>query len=96
LPHALRIGLPGGVLCAVHGERFGRVAERHSRLRSAFAQDRAVVYGHTHRWVVDDTAYPWILNPGACGRTRTFGGPSLLVLTAAPDGWTVAVQRYVL
>jgi putative phosphoesterase len=89
-----RIDLPGGTLIAVHGDRY-TPATRHARLRRAYPDARAVVYGHSHRLIVDDAATPWILNPGAAGRARTYGGPSCLVLEARPRTWRVETHRFV-
>ena len=88
-----RVKLPGGTLIAVHGDRYAP-ATRHARLRRDFADARAVVYAHSHRLVVDDSATPWILNPGAAGRARTYGGPSCLVLDARAKGWRVESLRF--
>jgi len=87
------IDLPGGTLIATHGDRY-TPATRHARLRAAFPQARAVVYGHSHRLVVDDSATPWILNPGAAGRARTYGGPSCLFLEATTRTWRVSPHRF--
>jgi putative phosphoesterase len=88
-----RIDLPGGVLVATHGDAYAP-ATRHARLRAAHADARAIVYGHSHRLVVDDGASPWILNPGAAGRARTYGGPSCLVLEASARTWRVEARRF--
>ena len=88
-----RIELPGGTLIAVHGDRYAP-ATRHARLRRAYPDARAVVYGHSHRLTVDDAVTPWILNPGAAGRARTYGGPSCLVLEARAKVWRVASHRF--
>jgi uncharacterized protein len=88
-----RIELPGGTLVAVHGDRYAP-AKRHARLRSAYPDARAIVYGHSHRLVVDDAMTPWILNPGAAGRARTYGGPSCLVLEAGSKRWRVEAHRF--
>ncbi|HEX5123738.1 MAG TPA: metallophosphoesterase family protein [Rhodanobacteraceae bacterium] len=88
-----RIDLPGGTLIAVHGDRYAP-ATRHARLRRDHPDARAVAYGHSHRLVVDDAAKPWILNPGAAGRARTYGGPSCLVLEARPRTWRVEPYRF--
>lgn len=93
LPRTLRLALPGGTLAVVHGDAWP-ARERHRRLRAAFPEAAAVVYGHSHRLTVDDTATPWVLNPGAAGRSRTFGGPSCLVLDADRTGWRLRVQRF--
>jgi putative phosphoesterase len=93
MPGHIQIDLPGGALVVVHGHRTpARV--RHERLRQRFPHARALVYGHSHRLVVDQDTLPWVLNPGAAGRTRTYGGPSCLVLTAAPGRWVVTVLRF--
>lgn len=88
-----RVDLPGGTLIAVHGDRY-TPATRHARLRRAYPDARAVVYGHSHRLVVDDAATPWILNPGAAGRARTYGGPSCLLLEARPKIWRIEQRRF--
>ena len=87
--------LPGGRLVVVHGHRTP-AKDRHLRLRRRYPDARAIVYGHSHRLVLDQDAEPWVLNPGAAGRERTFGGPSCLVLTATPQRWSVAVHRFAL
>ncbi|HKP65805.1 MAG TPA: metallophosphoesterase family protein [Casimicrobiaceae bacterium] len=94
LEHEAHVDLPGGTLIAVHGDRYAP-ATRHARLRSAYPTARAVVYGHSHRLVIDESAMPWILNPGAAGRARTYGGPSCLVLEARPNTWRVEPHRFV-
>ena len=93
LEETARIELPGGVLIATHGDHY-TPSTRHARLRAAFPDARAIVYGHSHRIVVDDTASPWILNPGAAGRARTYGGPSCLVLEASLRGWHIETLRF--
>ena len=94
LPTTESLTLPGGTLVVVHGHRAGGVDQRHARLRKQFPEARAVVYGHSHRLVCDRDAQPWVLNPGAAGRARTFGGPSCLILLAGPRVWRVEVQRF--
>lgn len=89
-----RVALPGGDLVVVHGDVPGRAADRHDRLRLSYATARAVVYGHSHRRVADTGKNPWVLNPGAAGRTRTHGGPSCLVLVASMDAWSIHEHRF--
>lgn len=93
LPRAAALDLPGGRLAVVHGHRL-RARDRHRRLRAAYPDAAAVVYGHSHRLSVDRDARPWILNPGAAGRARTYGGPACLVLDAGRDRWEVVVHRF--
>jgi len=93
LEHVARVELPGGALAATHGDRYSP-STRHAKLRAQFADARAVVYGHSHRLVVDDRELPWILNPGAAGKARTYGGPSCLVLEATAREWHIEVHRF--
>ena len=93
LDDTARVELPGGLLIATHGDRYAP-STRHARLRAAFPDAQAVIYGHSHRLVVDDNALPWILNPGAAGRARTYGGPSCLVLEATARAWRIEPRRF--
>lgn len=94
LPNHAVLDLPGGRLAVEHGHRANPVADRHARLRQRYPDVRAVVYGHSHRQTIDRQRRPWILNPGAAGRSRTFGGPSCLVLDASRTDWTVKEIRF--
>jgi putative phosphoesterase len=94
LPREARVELPGGSLVVVHGDRVLPVARRHDRLRAMYPDAHVVVYGHSHRRVIDTTAEPWIVNPGAAGRARTYGGPSVLVLSASRRRWTIEEQVF--
>ncbi len=89
----IEVDLPGGRLVVVHGDAWP-ARDRHTRLRRAFADARAVLYGHSHRLVIDTHASPWVLNPGAAGRVRTHGGPSCLLLTAAAGDWRIEPRRF--
>jgi len=93
LPERIEITLPGGRLVVIHGHQTP-ARGRHDRLRRLFPSARAIVYGHSHRLVLDQLAEPWALNPGAAGRSRTFGGPSCVVLTAATLGWHLESRRF--
>lgn len=94
LPREAAVELPGGELVVVHGDRAGPAANRHRRLRGTYPEARAVVYGHSHRLTLDTEAPVWVLNPGAAGRTRTFGGPSCILLSASRDAWSVEERRF--
>ena len=93
LPLETAEDLPGGRLVVVHGHRVP-ARDRHQRLRRRFPEARAIVYGHSHRLAADQDAEPWVLNPGAAGRERTYGGPSCMVLSAGHHRWSLAVQRF--
>jgi uncharacterized protein len=88
LPEVVELTLPGGTLILIHGHQTLALG-RHAKLRARYPEARAVVYGHSHRLVADLDAQPWVLNPGAAGRERTYGGPSCMVLTATHQDWTV-------
>ncbi|MDT0633692.1 metallophosphoesterase family protein [Spectribacter hydrogenoxidans] len=91
-PVSAELDLPGGRLVVIHGHQWP-AARRHRRLRAAYPDARAVVCGHSHRQVVDRDQAPWILNPGAAGRTRTYGGPGYIVLDADSQGWRVDARQ---
>ena len=93
LPEALSIPLPGGSLAVTHGHR-QPAQQRHARLRAANPDARAVVYGHSHRLLQDLGEPTWVLNPGAAGRARTFGGASCLLLEATASDWRIDVCRF--
>lgn len=95
LPLQAEATLPGGTLMVVHGDAYAS-QRRHDRLRAVFATARAVLYGHSHRMIVDDARRPWVLNAGAAGRARTYGGPSCLVLHASALSWRVEEFRFAL
>jgi len=81
------LSLPGGTLVVEHGHLHGFHKPDHARLRLAHPGARVIVYGHTHQRVIDQSDEPWVVNPGAAGKTRNHGGPSCLVLNANPDSW---------
>lgn len=93
LPERLEVPLPKGILVVEHGHRQS-AAHRHARLRSAHPAARVVLYGHSHHLLQDLSSAPWLLNPGAAGRARTFGGPSCLVLEAGIGEWRITAYRF--
>lgn len=88
-PVSARRELPGGTLAVMHGHQWP-AKQRHRRLRASFPDARAVVCGHSHRRVLETDDAPWLLNPGAAGKSRAYGGPGYIELTAEVDGWQVA------
>lgn len=89
------LALPGGDLAVIHGHQWP-AKNRVARMRAKFSNAKAVVFGHSHRLLIDTGARPWVLNPGAAGRTRTYGGPSCLLLTIDTSGqnWSLQAQRF--
>lgn len=93
LPEWLDQPLPGGHLVVIHGHQT-MARDRHRLLRRRFPQARAIVYGHSHLLTLDVETTPWVINPGAAGRSRTHGGPSCLVLIATPTDWRIESHRF--
>ena len=94
VPYEARLELRGGALVVVHGHKAGPVDRRHAWLRNRYPAARAVVYGHSHRLVCDQSEIPWILNPGSAGLARTFGGPSCQVLSTGGGHWMIETVRF--
>jgi putative phosphoesterase len=83
------VSLPGGDVAIEHGHRIWDTKRCHERLRRKYPEVTVIVYGHTHKRRVDRSCKPWVVNPGAAGRARTFGGPSCLVLSASKHSWRI-------
>ncbi|MCP4077567.1 MAG: metallophosphoesterase family protein [Gammaproteobacteria bacterium] len=94
IPRVACLKLPGGLVKIEHGHVHDMHCPEHEDLRSAHPEARLVVYGHTHRKVIDDFRRPWVVNPGAAGATRTRGGASCLVLTATESLWKLDSYRF--
>jgi uncharacterized protein len=94
LPLRAEFELPGGRIGIEHGDRCRLGRLRHADLRRRWPGCRAVVYGHSHRMLLDLDLEPWVLNPGAAGHTRTGGGASCLLLQAGVENWEVAAVRW--
>ncbi len=88
LPETAQLDIPGGRIFVEHGHRLGN-HPTHDKLRSEHTAARLIIYGHTHKMVIDQEARPWVVNPGASGKIRTHGGPSCLVLHASEEEWKI-------
>ncbi|MGN8158196.1 metallophosphoesterase family protein [Salinisphaera sp. RV14] len=87
-PEAVSRELPGGRLAMMHGHQWP-ARTRHRRLRAEFPEARAVVCGHSHRRMLETGDTPWLLNPGAAGKSRAYGGPGYIELIAEAGAWRV-------
>ena len=89
------LNLPGGKIVIEHGHRHGHYEPCHESLRKSYPDAKAIIYGHTHRQVVDKTKTPWVINPGAAGETRNYDGAKCLMITI--DGekeWDIASHSF--
>lgn len=94
LPRTAEVELPGGRLVVEHGHAHGWASPDHASLRAAHPGVKMIVYGHTHKRMVDKSVDPWIVNPGAAGNTRNNGGPSCLVVHASSEHWEIEAFRF--
>ena len=90
----LNITLPGGIIAVEHGHLHGMQSPCHQSMREAHPDAKVIIYGHTHKMLVDKEQTPWVINPGAAGRTRTRGGPSCLILRCSETTWEVTEHRF--
>ncbi|SFV85429.1 phosphoesterase, putative [hydrothermal vent metagenome] len=74
------LDLPGGKLVVEHGHKHGWQTPSHDALRAAHAEAKVIVYGHTHKQLINTEISPWIVNPGASGAIRNRGSSKCLVL----------------
>lgn len=82
-PEVATVELEGVRIVVAHGHQLGTPTP--AGLREAHAGADVIVYGHTHRPLVD-RGTPLVVNPGSAGAPR-FGIPaSLGILTLGPRG----------
>jgi putative phosphoesterase len=77
------VELAGRRVVVVHGHRLG--SPTPSRLRTAHPGADVIVYGHTHRPLVDEEGPGLVVNPGAAGAARFGIPPSVGILTLEDD-----------
>ncbi len=95
LPEVLSFDVAGETITVEHGHTHGAHKPCHDSLRKAHPESKIIIYGHTHKQVIDKTDTPWVINPGAAGMTRTHGGPSCLVIEcAAGQEWLIRKYRF--
>ncbi len=75
------LSLPGGKIVIEHGHAHGWQTPSHESLRQAHPNAKAIVYGHTHKQVIDTSTNPWVINPGASGKVRNGGSSKCIVLS---------------
>lgn len=95
IPQIAEVELPGGTIVITHGdEHYSEYESWHEKLRSNFPSAKAIIYGHSHRLVCDQSEAPWVLNPGPAGETRIQRhGVSCLLITTSKKEWKVSEFR---
>lgn len=82
VPEVVSLELDGRRVVVVHGHQTG--APTPAKLRAAHPEADIIVYGHTHRPLVD-RATSLVVNPGAAGAARFGIPPSVAVLTVGAE-----------
>lgn len=95
IPQIAEVGLSGGMITITHGdEYFSDYDIWHQELRNNFSNSKAIIYGHSHKMVCDQSDQPWVLNPGASGETRIQRhGVSCLLIHTNNENWKVEEFR---
>lgn len=75
--------LGGQRVVVVHGDRLG--SPTPEALRKEYPQARIIVYGHTHRPLVEDADGILVVNPGSAGAARFGIPPSVAILTLGDE-----------
>ncbi len=73
------LDLDGHRVVVLHGDKLG--SPTPERLRLSHPDARVIVYGHTHRPLVDETEGILVVNPGSAGAARFGIPPSVGILT---------------
>lgn len=95
LPEILSFEVAGSTITVEHGHEHGANKPSHESLRKSHPDSKVIIYGHTHKKVIDQSDTPWVINPGAAGNTRTHGGPSCLVIECSEkEEWKINKYRF--
>ena len=89
------LDLPGGNITVEHGHMHGHIQPSHDSLRDTYPNAKIVVYGHTHKQVIDKEGSTWVVNPGSAGKTRNYGAAKCLKLTIKNNNeWDIEPQIF--
>jgi len=94
LPAIQHLILPGGTIVIEHGHEHDMQKPEHRDLRNAHPDARLIIYGHTHKQIIDMDEPHHVINPGAAGFTRNKGGASCIVLTIEGDTWDYKTFKF--
>jgi putative phosphoesterase len=89
VPETAVVELEGRRIRVVHGHQLGQPTP--AGLRAAYPDSEIIVFGHTHRPVVDRGEGRLVVNPGAAGPARFNLRPSLGILTLTPTAAEVEI-----
>lgn len=84
VPETAELVLAERRIVVVHGHQLG--SPTPAGLRAAYPTADIVVYGHTHRPLLDRDGSPLVVNPGAAGPARFKLQPSVAILTLSDTG----------
>ncbi|MEM8843970.1 MAG: metallophosphoesterase [Pseudomonadota bacterium] len=87
IPDNIELEFNDQKIAVTHGHQFYKVEVRHDKLRAQFPDADIIVYGHSHIIVCDQEEKPWVINPGAGGKTRTKGGATCMILSYQNKQW---------
>ena len=88
--------IEGNTIVIEHGHLHGAHQPSHESLRKTYPQANIIIYGHTHKQVIDDSAMPWVINPGASGNIRNHGGASCFLLKITKNKeWEIEKFRFI-
>lgn len=79
-----RLELAGQRVVVAHGHQLG--SPTPAALRRAHPEAEIIVYGHTHKALVEEADGVLVVNPGAAGAARFGVPPSVAILTLADGG----------
>ena len=93
IPESLTLDIGTNRIQILHGDRINPAKKRHDKLRQRYDDAKLIIYGHSHHLFCDKEEKPWILNPGASGKTRTHGGASCAVINIKKNRWAIELFR---
>ena len=93
IPEYCELHFQDQIIGLIHGHQYDPVRKRHDKLRGHFPNADIIIYGHSHRLVCDQEQKTWVINPGAGGYTRNFGGASCLVMEYKENNWSIEEFR---
>jgi len=79
-----------GTIAIEHGHKHGHQKPSHKSLRNTYPNAKIIIYGHTHKQVIDKDSKPWVINPGAAGEIRNHGGAKCFTIEINDNGnWPI-------